>query len=78
MIVFPEEEGPNFFDRSTLIVRVFPSTVISTFFISYVIGLLKFLKGFSVIAYQTQLQTKVKDGVSDAGYGFKFSPFVSR
>jgi len=58
MIVFPEEEGPNSFDRSTLIVRVFPSTVISTFFISYVIGLLKFLKGFSVIPYQTQLQYK--------------------
>jgi hypothetical protein len=32
MIVFPEEDGPNSLERSTLIVRIFPSTVISTFF----------------------------------------------
>src|SRR6476620_6355485 len=32
MIVFPEEEGPNSFERSTLIVSMVPSTVISTFF----------------------------------------------
>jgi hypothetical protein len=32
MIVFPEAEGPNSLDRSTLIVNVVPSTVISTFF----------------------------------------------
>jgi hypothetical protein len=33
MIVFPEEDGPNSLERSILIVRIFPSTVISTFFI---------------------------------------------
>jgi len=33
MIVFLDAEGPNSFDRSTLMVRTFPSTVISTFFI---------------------------------------------
>jgi hypothetical protein len=32
MVVFPEAEGPNSLDRSTLIVSVVPSTVISTFF----------------------------------------------
>jgi hypothetical protein len=32
MVVFPEAEGPNSLDRSTLIVNVVPSTVISTFF----------------------------------------------
>ena len=32
MVVFPEEDGPNSLERSTLIVRIFPSTVISTFF----------------------------------------------
>jgi hypothetical protein len=32
MIVLPEEDGPNSLERSTLIVRIFPSTVISTFF----------------------------------------------
>jgi hypothetical protein len=32
MIVFPEEDGPNSLERSTLIVSIFPSTVISTFF----------------------------------------------
>ena len=32
MIVFPEAEGPNSLDRSTLIVNRVPSTVISTFF----------------------------------------------
>jgi hypothetical protein len=28
MIVFPDEDGPNSFDRSTVIVSRFPSTVI--------------------------------------------------
>jgi hypothetical protein len=32
MIVLPEDEGPNSLDKSTLMVSVFPSTVISTFF----------------------------------------------
>jgi hypothetical protein len=32
MIVFPEAEGPNSLDRSTLIVNIVPSTIISTFF----------------------------------------------
>jgi len=32
MIVFPVEEGPNSFERSTLIVNIDPSTLISTFF----------------------------------------------
>lgn len=32
MVVFPEAEGPNSLDKSTLIVNVVPSTVISTFF----------------------------------------------
>ena len=32
MIVFPEEDGPNSLERSTLTVRTFPSTLISTFF----------------------------------------------
>src|SRR6476660_7902056 len=32
MMVFPDAEGPNSFERSTLIVSVVPSTVISTFF----------------------------------------------
>jgi hypothetical protein len=32
MIVLPEEDGPNSLERSTLIVRMVPSTVISTFF----------------------------------------------
>ena len=32
MIVFPDAEGPNSLDRSTLIVNIVPSTVISTFF----------------------------------------------
>jgi len=35
MIALPEAEGPNSFDRSTLIVRMFPSIDISTFFMSY-------------------------------------------
>jgi hypothetical protein len=30
----PDEEGPKSFVRSTLIVRIFPSTVISTFFMN--------------------------------------------
>jgi len=33
MMVLPDADGPNSFDRSTLIVRIFPATVISTFFI---------------------------------------------
>jgi len=33
MMVLPDADGPNSFDRSTLIVRMFPATVISTFFI---------------------------------------------
>src|SRR5437870_9490749 len=33
MMVLPEEDGPNSFVRSTLIVRMFPSTAIWTFFI---------------------------------------------
>src|SRR5438093_1091219 len=33
MMVLPEEDGTNSFDKSTLIVRMFPSTVICTFFI---------------------------------------------
>ena len=32
MIVLPEDDGPNSLLRSTLIVRMFPSTVMSTFF----------------------------------------------
>ena len=32
MIVLPEDEGPNSLLRSTLIVRMLPSTVMSTFF----------------------------------------------
>lgn len=32
MIVLPVEEGPNSFERSTLIVNTDPSTLISTFF----------------------------------------------
>lgn len=32
MMVFPDAEGPNSFDRSTLIVRIVPSTLMSTFF----------------------------------------------
>src|SRR6476646_11774914 len=32
MMVFPDAEGPNSFERSTLIVSVVPSTVMSTFF----------------------------------------------
>lgn len=32
MIVLPEDEGPNSFVRSTVIVRVFPLTENSTFF----------------------------------------------
>ena len=32
MIVFPDAEGPNSLDRSTLIVNIVPATVISTFF----------------------------------------------
>src|SRR5271157_5828905 len=32
MIVLPEDDGPNSLPRSTLIVRMFPSTVMSTFF----------------------------------------------
>jgi hypothetical protein len=31
---FPEDEGPKSLDRSILIVRTVPSTVISTFFIA--------------------------------------------
>ncbi|CUQ68291.1 protein of unknown function [Candidatus Nitrospira inopinata] len=34
MIVLPEAEGPNSLERSTLIVRMVPSTVISTFFMA--------------------------------------------
>jgi hypothetical protein len=34
MMVFPDAEGPNSFERSTLIVSVVPSTVISTFFMT--------------------------------------------
>ena len=33
MMVFPEADGPNSFERSTLIVNIVPSTFISTFFI---------------------------------------------
>lgn len=33
MVVLPDADGPNSFDRSTLIVSIVPSTVISTFFI---------------------------------------------
>jgi len=33
MVVLPEADGPNSFVRSILIVRMFPDTVISTFFI---------------------------------------------
>lgn len=33
MMVFPEADGPNSLDKSTLIVSIVPSTVISTFFI---------------------------------------------
>src|SRR5437867_9701952 len=33
VMVLPEEDGTNSFDKSTLIVRMFPSTVICTFFI---------------------------------------------
>lgn len=33
IIVLPVEEGPNSFERSTLIVNIDPSTLISTFFI---------------------------------------------
>src|SRR6184192_3421618 len=32
MMVLPEDDGPNSFDRSTLIVKMFPSTDIWTFF----------------------------------------------
>jgi hypothetical protein len=32
MVVFPEAEGPNSLDRSTLMVNMVPSTIISTFF----------------------------------------------
>jgi hypothetical protein len=32
MIVLPEDDGPNYWDRSTLIVRMLPSTFMSTFF----------------------------------------------
>jgi hypothetical protein len=32
MMVLPDEEGPNSFDRSTVIVRMLPAMVISTFF----------------------------------------------
>jgi hypothetical protein len=32
MIVFPEVDGPNSLERSTLTVRTVPSTLISTFF----------------------------------------------
>ena len=35
MIVFAEDEGPNSLLRSTSIVRMFPSTVISTFFMRF-------------------------------------------
>src|SRR5450759_2602242 len=32
IMVFPDEDGPNSFVRSTLMIRVLPSTVISMFF----------------------------------------------
>src|SRR3990172_449212 len=32
MMVLPDDDGPNSWDRSTLMVRMFPSTFISTFF----------------------------------------------
>src|SRR6266508_908841 len=32
MVVLPEEDGPNSFDKSTRMMRMFPSTFISTFF----------------------------------------------
>ena len=32
MVVLPEEDGPNSFDRSTRMMRMLPSTFISTFF----------------------------------------------
>jgi hypothetical protein len=34
IVVFPEAEGPNSLDKSTLIVNIVPSTIISTFFIA--------------------------------------------
>src|SRR5258705_1751754 len=34
MMVFPDEEGPNSFERSTVMVRMSPFTFISTFFIA--------------------------------------------
>src|SRR5215510_5820549 len=34
MMVFPDEDGPNSFDRSTVMVRILPNMDISTFFIS--------------------------------------------
>ena len=35
MMVFPDDDGPNSFARSTLMVRMLPSTDISTFFILF-------------------------------------------
>jgi hypothetical protein len=32
MMVFPDDDGPNYLDRSTFMVRMLPSTFISTFF----------------------------------------------
>ena len=34
-MVFPDEEGPYSLERSTLIIRILPSTFISTFFMGY-------------------------------------------
>jgi FlaA1/EpsC-like NDP-sugar epimerase len=34
MIVFPDEDSPNLLVKSTVIIRMFPATVICTFFIA--------------------------------------------
>src|SRR5947207_3014260 len=39
MMVLPEDDGPNSFDKSTLIVRMFPSTNIWTFFMRILLAL---------------------------------------
>src|SRR4030043_1453891 len=37
MMVFPDDDGPNSSDRSTFMVRMLPSTFISTFFIYHLL-----------------------------------------
>src|SRR3989337_3207189 len=52
MMFFPDEEGPNSFDKSILMVSMFPSTENSTFFIYETSLSIKNIQSFH---HQTQL-----------------------